>query len=76
MAIRARRHILVMFFGTQTESWPAMNYDRNGTHPSVVRVERQLLALLGLSSDDYGIGVTSSGMSAYTRSRRSCCWTG
>lgn len=56
----------VQFFGTQTESWPTMNYDRNGMHPSVIRVERQLLALLGLSPEDYGIGVTSSGMSAFT----------
>jgi cystathionine gamma-synthase len=56
----------VQFFGTQTESWPTMNYDRNGTHRSVTRVERQLLAVLGLSSDDYGIGVTSSGMAAFT----------
>jgi cystathionine gamma-synthase len=56
----------VQFFGTQTESWPTMNYDRNGTHASVTRVERQLLAVLGLSSDEYGIGATSSGMAAFT----------
>ncbi|MEV6823657.1 PLP-dependent transferase [Amycolatopsis sp. NPDC051102] len=56
----------VQFFGTQTESWPHMNYDRNGTHRAVTRVERQLLSVLGLSADDYGIGATSSGMSAFT----------
>ncbi len=56
----------VQFFGTQTEVWPTMHYDRNGTHPSVLRVERQLLALLGLPAQDYGIGVTSSGMSAFS----------
>lgn len=56
----------VQFFGTQTESWPTMNYDRNGTHRSVTRVERQLLSVLGLSPDDYGIGATSSGMAAFT----------
>jgi len=56
----------VQFFGTQTEAWPTMNYDRNGMHPSVVRVERQLLELLGLSADEYGIGVTASGMSAFS----------
>ena len=59
----------VQFFGTQTEVWPTMHYDRNGTHPSVIRVERQLLELLGLSADDYGIGVTSSGMSAFSLGR-------
>lgn len=56
----------VQFFGTQTESWPTMNYDRNGTHAAVTRVERQLLEVLDLSPDDFGIGVTSSGMSAFT----------
>lgn len=56
----------VQFFGTQTESWPTMNYDRNGTHDAVTRVERQMLEVLGLSPDDFGIGVTSSGMSAFT----------
>ncbi len=56
----------VQFFGTQAESWPTMNYDRNGTHAAVTRVERQMLDVLGLSPDDYGIGVTASGMSAFT----------
>lgn len=56
----------VQFFGTQAESWPTMNYDRNGSHASVTRVERQLLELLDLEPDRYGIGVTSSGMAAYT----------
>lgn len=56
----------VQFFGTQQESWPTMNYDRNGSHASVIRVERQLMDVLGLSHDDYGIGVTSSGMAAFT----------
>lgn len=56
----------VQFFGTQPEVWPTMHYDRNGTHASVTRVERQLLELLGLPAGRHGIGVTSSGMAAYT----------
>ncbi|MCW3819863.1 PLP-dependent transferase [Micromonospora sp. DR5-3] len=56
----------VQFFGTQSESWPTIHYDRNGTHASVIRVERQLLELLDLPPDRCGIGVTSSGMAAYT----------
>jgi cystathionine gamma-synthase len=56
----------VQFFGTQKETWPTMNYDRNGSHASVTRVESQLLDVLGLSADDYGIGITSSGMAAFT----------
>ncbi len=56
----------VQFFGTQSEAWPTIHYDRNGTHASVIRVERQLLELLGLPPDRFAIGVTSSGMAAYT----------
>jgi cystathionine gamma-synthase len=56
----------VQFFGTQSESWPTMNYDRNGSHQAVTRVESQLLDVLGLPADEYGIGVTSSGMAAFT----------
>ncbi|MEV6694590.1 PLP-dependent transferase [Micromonospora sp. NPDC051196] len=56
----------VQFFGTQAESWPTIHYDRNGTHTSVLRVERQLVELLDLPPDRWGVGVTSSGMAAYT----------
>ncbi|WP_410655353.1 PLP-dependent transferase [Amycolatopsis sp. lyj-112] len=56
----------VQFFGTQSESWPTMHYDRNGSHASVTRVEHQLLGVLGLPPEEYGIGVTASGMAAFT----------
>jgi cystathionine gamma-synthase len=54
------------FFDARAQGSQDMNYDRNGTQASVRRVERQLLDVLDLSSEEFGLSVTSSGMAAFT----------
>jgi threonine dehydratase/cystathionine beta-lyase/cystathionine gamma-synthase len=55
----------VQFFNTGSQDSPTVNYER---YESVAaqRVESQLLEVLGLPTDRYGLSVASSGMAAYS----------
>ncbi|SDH50206.1 Cystathionine beta-lyase/cystathionine gamma-synthase [Actinokineospora alba] len=57
---------VVQFFDTRSQESPEMNYDRNGTHSAVLRVERQLQEVLEFPADEFGLLVASSGMAAFT----------
>jgi cystathionine beta-lyase/cystathionine gamma-synthase len=56
----------VQFFDLRSQGSQEMNYDRNGTHASVTRVERQLQETLGLPVDAFTVQLAASGMAAFT----------
>jgi threonine dehydratase/cystathionine beta-lyase/cystathionine gamma-synthase len=56
---------VVQFFDTGAQDSPAVNYERYDS-ASVLRVERQLLDVLGMRPDRQAISVVSSGMAAYS----------
>ena len=56
---------VTQFFNTGAQDSPTLNYERYES-VSVQRVEDQLLGVLDLPPDEFGLTVTSSGMAAYT----------